>query len=102
MSNLFGMLMKKVELREEVLEINFLGRYWKENGIWIARIESMDLEARAQTPYICLLKLIELFEPEMIHEGLNCSISVYDSGIFYFLLKKLNETPHSLKTLRPS
>lgn len=76
------------------MEINFLGRYWKEKGVWIARIESMDLEAQAQTPYLSLLKLMELFEPEMIREGFNCSISVYDSGIFYFLLRKQNEAPH--------
>lgn len=87
------MLIKKLTL-EEVLELNFLGRYWKEEDIWIARIESMDLEARAKTPYLSLLKLMELFGPEMACEGFSSSISVYDSGIFYFLLRKSREIPH--------
>ena len=74
------------------MEINFVGRYWKENNVWIARIESMELEARATTPYLALLKLMEKFEPEMKNEGFNSSISVFDSGIFYFLLRKSNES----------
>ena len=75
------------------VDLHFIGRYWKQDGIWFARVESMDLEARAKTPYSCLLKLMKKFEPEIKSEGFNCSISVYDSGIFYFLLKKTNEDP---------
>ena len=73
------------------LDLHFIGRYWKQDDIWIARIESMDLEAKAQTPYRCLLEIMKKFEPEIKSEGFNCSISVYDAGIFYFLLKKSDE-----------
>jgi len=70
------------------LEINFKGRYWKENDIWIARIDGLDLEAQAASPYKVLVSLMKIFRPEITCEGYDCSISVFDWGVFYFVLSK--------------
>ncbi|MFA5584211.1 MAG: hypothetical protein WDA09_08345 [Bacteriovoracaceae bacterium] len=70
------------------LDLNLTGKFWQgDNNEWTARIESLDLEAKAPTPYRCLLNLIDLIESEEKSEEFRYSISVVDSGVFHLTLR---------------
>lgn len=58
------------------MELSILGRYWEEDGFWMAQVLCLGLETSATTPYMSLLRLLEKID-------FKCSISVVDEGVFY-------------------
>jgi hypothetical protein len=58
------------------VELNLLGRYWEQDGCWMAQVLCLGLETSATTPYMSLLRILEKID-------FKCSISVVDKGVFY-------------------
>jgi hypothetical protein len=58
------------------VELSLLGRYWEEDGYWMAQVLCLGLETSAVTPYMSLLRILDKIE-------FKCPISVVDKGVFY-------------------